>query len=98
MGSEGMAQLSAYSATGGQRFWKTTFGRGVVQGSPVVANGVAYVVTDEGTLHPVSAQSGRQLFSWTAPFSGIANSGSPTVVNGKLYVAFADGVVAFGLP
>ncbi len=60
--------------------------------SPVVANGVVYVVSRSGELYALDAATGKVL--WQQSGSG---GYSPAVANGVIYVA-SDKVYAFHLP
>jgi outer membrane protein assembly factor BamB len=100
LGAVNGPEMRAYDASSGRERWSAPVGDGAeVLGSPVLANGVAYVVTDDATLHAVNSKTGAELFSWTAPPMSNATTNTPVVVNGMVYAGFGDGEVrSFGLP
>jgi outer membrane protein assembly factor BamB len=60
-----------------------------------VANGVAYVGSDDGKVYALSASSGIQVWSFT---TGSAVVSSPAVANGVVYVgSFDRNLYAFDL-
>jgi len=64
--------------------------------SPIVANGVVYIGSQDKKLYALDAETGSVLWSYT---TGQPIDSSPTVINGMLYVGSWDGkVYAFGLP
>jgi outer membrane protein assembly factor BamB len=65
-----------------------------VASSPLLANGIVYVVDGTGTLIASDARDGKRL--WSASVNGsVPNPSSPTLVNGTLIVGTASGSVAF---
>src|SRR6266568_1951800 len=60
---------------------------GRVDSSPVVAEGVVYVGSQDHSLYALSAQTGEKLWSYTT--GGSINS-SPTVANRIVYVGSND--------
>jgi outer membrane protein assembly factor BamB len=61
--------------------------------SPVVANGMVYVGTVNGTLYALDAVTGVLKWRYT---TGI--SSSPAVVNGMVYFSSVNTIYAFHLP
>jgi outer membrane protein assembly factor BamB len=101
LGAVNSPLVSAYDESSGRLLWAfEADGNGAeVLGSPVLANGVVYFITDDGTLHTLNAVTGAQLHSWTPSSSPSAATTTPAVVEGRVYVATADGyVVARALP
>jgi outer membrane protein assembly factor BamB len=72
--------LYALKAHTGKIVWSAPVASGITS-SPAVANGVAYVGTDDGTLYAFNAKTGAQL----ATVAGVAGQSSPTVANGVVY-------------
>jgi len=60
---------------------------GFINSSPVVANGMVYVGSDDYKLYAFDAASGQQ--KWVASNSGVINS-SPAIANGMVYVGSGD--------
>ena len=101
LGAVNSPLVSAYDESNGRLLWAfEADGNGAeVLGSPVLANGVVYVITDDGTLHMLDAATGAQLHSILPSTSPSAATTTPAVVDGRVYVARADGfVAALGLP
>ena len=61
--------------------------RSYVESSPVVANGVVYVTSDDGKLYALNASTGAELWSYT---TGNFFEGSPAVANGVVYFGSVD--------
>jgi eukaryotic-like serine/threonine-protein kinase len=69
---------------------------GSISNSPVVANGVVYVGSEDHSLYALDAQSGKLLWSYK---TGNYILTSPAVVNGVVYIGSGDGrLYAFHLP
>jgi outer membrane protein assembly factor BamB len=84
----------ALNALNGDRRWtRTGLGR---LGSPAVANGVVYFLSQEGWFYALDSRTGATLFS--RRLSGVPTYSSPVVVDGMVYANFGNKVVAFGLP
>ncbi len=87
-------QVSAFSASGGKRLWRTSlvpenedeedgFGGGLA-----AENGRLYVATGFGTLVALDPQSGKTL--WKKSLE-VPVRASPTVAQGKIFVVTTDG-------
>ena len=72
--------LYALKARTGKIIWSAPVASGITS-SPSIANGVAYVGTDDGTLYAFNAKTGANL----AAVAGVAGQSSPTVANGVVY-------------
>lgn len=96
LGAVNSPLVSAYDESSGRLLWAfEADGNGAeVLGSPVLANGVVYVITDDGTLHMLNAATGVQLHSILPSVSPSAATTTPAVVDGRVFVARADGFVA----
>jgi outer membrane protein assembly factor BamB len=63
---------------------------GSINGSLAVVAGIVYAISDEGTLHALNADTGKQL--WT--FAGAQSPDvGPAVWSGSVYVTDAQGIV-----
>lgn len=94
------ADLLAYEAATGSLVWSARLGR-VIDSTPAVANGVAYVETDGQYTHTdndviaMNAATGAVIWSAKVP---TANGGgvimsAPAVANGVVYVGSGNGVM-----
>ncbi|MDQ3513502.1 MAG: PQQ-binding-like beta-propeller repeat protein, partial [Chloroflexota bacterium] len=61
---------------------------GAVRAAPVVAGGVLYVGSNDGSLYALDSESGEER--WRFPTDGPIN-GSAAVVDGSVYFASGDG-------
>jgi outer membrane protein assembly factor BamB len=81
----------AFNAISGGRIWVTSFnntnGTGE-ESSPVIANGVLYIGSEDMNLHALNAKTGAPI--WTGATGGVITS-SAAVGNGLVYIASADG-------
>jgi outer membrane protein assembly factor BamB len=70
------------------------FSAGAALTAPAVADQVAYVGDQSGTLHAVQVEDGTQLWSWHTP-DGAAVTGSPAAdpAAGLVFVGAADGTL-----
>jgi len=76
--------------------WNAT--RGEFWASPVIADGVAYIVEDVGTLRALRASTGAVLWFVDQQEFGSAAMGTVAVLDGVVYSATPAGVlVAYGL-
>ncbi|MHB8489610.1 MAG: outer membrane protein assembly factor BamB family protein [Candidatus Dormibacteria bacterium] len=88
--------LRAFDARDGAVRWNAT--RGEFWASPVIADGVAYIVEDVGTLRALRASSGAVLWFVDQQAFGSAAMGTVAVLDGVVYSATPAGVlVAYGL-
>lgn len=72
-----------------QRFSAVT-GAAIHFSSPAIANGVAYIGSEDDKLYAFNASSGTLL--WTASTTNVVDS-SPAVSNGIVYVSDANGIL-----
>ncbi|MGA7988456.1 MAG: PQQ-binding-like beta-propeller repeat protein [Candidatus Dormiibacterota bacterium] len=88
--------LLAFDARDGAVRWNAT--RGEFWASPVIADGVAYIVEDVGTLRALRASTGAVLWSVDQPASDFAAMGTVAVLDGVVYSATSAGaLIAYGL-
>src|SRR5215472_5091257 len=78
--------LSPFNVTGIDEDWHFTTGD-LVNSSPAVVNGVAYVGSDDDKVYALKAATGAKLWSFTTG-SDVVNS--PTVANGVVYIGSDD--------
>ncbi|MFG1625920.1 PQQ-binding-like beta-propeller repeat protein [Kribbella sp. NPDC049227] len=81
IGTNNDRRVLALDAATGAIKWSFRTG-GVVMSSPVVANGVVYVGSDDRSVYALRATNGQRL--WSARLSGAVDSG-PAVAQGKVY-------------
>ncbi|WIG60021.1 MAG: hypothetical protein OJF49_002769 [Ktedonobacterales bacterium] len=82
----GGVALWIHSRSSGQQHWRVKTG-GPVISSPVVANNVVYVGSEDGSLYAVDASAGKPR--WRFP-TGNKVVSSPVVANGVVYVGSGD--------
>jgi len=78
--------------------WSRT-GRGSYMPTPLVYNGILYVLANNGVLDAYNLRSGEELYRQRLPLVGSGFSASPVASDGKLYLSNEDGeilVVAAG--
>jgi outer membrane protein assembly factor BamB len=69
--------------------WNMSTG-GTVKSSPVIANGILYIGSDDGKLWAINASTGAEV--WSAS-TGDSIRSSPAVVGGIVYIGSNDGKV-----
>jgi outer membrane protein assembly factor BamB len=88
--------LLAFDARDGAVRWNAT--RGEFWASPIIADGVAYIVEDVGTLRALRASTGAVLWSVDQKEFGSTAMGTIAVLDGVVYSATPAGVlIAYGL-
>jgi outer membrane protein assembly factor BamB len=78
--------------------WSRT-GRGSYMPTPLIYNGILYVLANNGTLDAYNLKTGTELYRQRLPTIGSGYSASPIAADGKIYLANEDGeilVVAAG--
>ena len=74
-------------------------GRGSYMPTPLVYNGILYVLANAGVLDAYNLQTGQELYRQRLPVEGSGFSASPIASDGKLYLSNEDGemlVIAAG--
>jgi eukaryotic-like serine/threonine-protein kinase len=99
VGTNNDRRVIALDAATGRQRWSARTG-GIVMSSPVVANGVVYIGSDDRSVNGFATANGRKL--WSARVAGAVDSG-PVVSNGMVFAGtYGDtgggNVYAFGLP
>ena len=78
--------------------WSRT-GRGSYMPTPLIYNGVLYVLANNGLFDAYNLQTGEEIYRQRLPLIGSGFSASPVAADGKIYLANEDGemlVVAAG--
>jgi len=66
--------------------WKYTT-NGTIEASPVIANGVVYIGSNDGNFYALNANNGKQIWNYT---TGSFVESSAAVANGVVYVGSDD--------
>ena len=67
--------------------------------TPLIYNGVLYVLSNNGTFDAYNLKTGEELYRQRLPVIGSGYSASPVAADGKIYLSSEDGdivVVAAG--
>jgi outer membrane protein assembly factor BamB len=78
--------------------WSRT-GRGSYMPSPLIYNGILYVLANNGLLDAYNFRNGEEVYRQRLPVVGSGFSASPVAADGKLYLSNEDGemlVIAAG--
>jgi outer membrane protein assembly factor BamB/protein tyrosine phosphatase (PTP) superfamily phosphohydrolase (DUF442 family) len=78
--------------------WSRT-GRGSYMPTPLIYNGILYVLSNNGTFDAYNLKTGDELYRQRLPVVGSGFSASPVAADGKIYLSNEDGeiiVVAAG--
>ena len=78
--------------------WSRT-GRGSYMPTPLIYNGILYVLANNGTFDAYNLKTGAEIYRQRLPLVGSGFSASPVAADGKLYLSNEDGeilVVAAG--
>jgi outer membrane protein assembly factor BamB len=78
--------------------WSRT-GRGSYMPTPLIYNGILYVLANNGTFDAYNLKTGEELYRQRLPVIGSGYSASPVAADGKIYLSNEDGeimVVAAG--
>ncbi len=78
--------------------WSRT-GRGSYMPTPLVYNGILYVLANNGLLDAYNLRTGEEVYRQRLPLVGSGFSASPVAADGKLYLSNEDGemlVIAAG--
>ncbi|RYD59859.1 MAG: pyrrolo-quinoline quinone [Sphingomonadales bacterium] len=90
--SNGLGDLVALNAADGTEIWRKRPG-GPLRGSPTVANGNVYVITQDNQLFALTQDNGT--VSWTASASletqGVFGVGAPASASGTVIAGFSSG-------
>ncbi len=78
--------------------WSRT-GRGSYMPTPLIYNGILYVLANNGTFDAYNLKTGAEIYRQRLPLVGSGFSASPVAADGKIYLSNEDGeilVVAAG--
>src|ERR671920_2597751 len=78
--------------------WSRT-GRGSYMPTPLVYDGILYVLANNGLLDAYDLKTGEEIYRQRLPLVGSGFSASPVAADGKLYLSNEDGemlVIAAG--
>jgi outer membrane protein assembly factor BamB len=97
-GARGDLTLPEGETSGGAVVWSRT-GRGSYMPTPLVYDGILYVLANNGLLDAYDLRTGEEIYRQRLPLVGSGFSASPVASDGKLYLSNEDGeilVVAAG--
>jgi outer membrane protein assembly factor BamB len=97
-GARGDLTLPDGQATSDNIVWSRT-GRGSYMPTPLLYNGLVYVLANNGVLDAYNLHSGEEVYRKRLPLIGSGFSASPVAADGKIYLSNEDGemlVVAAG--
>ena len=96
--ARGDLTLAAGKTSSDQIVWSKT-GRGSYMPTPLVYNGILYVLANNGTFDAYDLKTGNELYRQRLPTIGSGFSASPVAADGKIYLSNEDGemlVIAAG--
>jgi outer membrane protein assembly factor BamB len=72
--------------------WSRT-GRGSYMPTPLIYNGILYVLANNGTFDAYNLKTGQELYRQRLPLVGSGFSASPIAADGKIYLSNEDGEI-----
>jgi outer membrane protein assembly factor BamB len=72
--------------------WSRT-GRGSYMPTPLIYNGILYVLANNGTFDAYNLKTGDELYRQRLPVIGSGYSASPVAADGKIYLSNEDGEI-----
>jgi len=97
-GARGDITLKDGATSGGAVAWSRT-GRGSYMPTPLVYQGILYVLANNGVFDAYDLQTGTEIYRQRLPYVGSGYSASPVAADGRIYLSSEDGemlVVAAG--
>lgn len=91
-GARGDLTLPAGKTSSDAVVWSRT-GRGSYMPTPLVYDGILYVLANNGLLDAYDLQTGAEIYRQRLPLVGSGFSASPVAADGKLYLSNEDGDV-----
>jgi outer membrane protein assembly factor BamB len=91
-GSRGDLTLPEEKTSSERIVWSRT-GRGSYMPTPLIYNGVLYVLANNGLLDAYDYKTGQELYRQRLPLIGSGFSASPVAADGKLYLSNEDGEI-----
>jgi len=90
--AHGDLTLPAGKTTSDTIVWSKT-GRGSYMPTPLVYNGILYVLANNGTFDAYNLKTGDELYRQRLPTIGSGFSASPIAADGKIYLSNEDGEI-----
>jgi outer membrane protein assembly factor BamB len=72
--------------------WSRT-GRGSYMPTPLIYNGLLYVLSNNGTFDAYNLKTGEEIYRQRLPLVGSGFSASPVASDGKIYLSNEDGEI-----
>jgi outer membrane protein assembly factor BamB len=97
-GARGDLTLKEGETSNAMVVWSRT-GRGSYMPTPLVYNGILYVLANNGVFDAYDLKTGTEIYRQRLPYVGSGYSASPVAADGKIYLSSEDGemiVVAAG--
>jgi outer membrane protein assembly factor BamB len=89
-GARGDVTPAEGASTSRSVVWSRTQ-RGPYMPTPLIYNGVLYVLANNGVLDAYDVKSGEELYRQRLPYVGSGYSASPVAADGKIYLSSEDG-------
>ena len=89
-GSQGDLTLADGRTASEHIVWSRT-GRGSYMPTPLIYNGLVYVLANNGVLDAYNLQTGEEVYRQRLPLIGSGFSASPVAADGKIYLSNEDG-------
>lgn len=91
-GSRGDLTLRGDQSSSASIAWSKT-GRGPYMPTPLIYQGIVYVLGNAGLFDAYELQTGREVFRQRLPHQGSGFSASPVAADGRIYLSSEDGDV-----
>ena len=89
-GASGDITLRPNQTSNAHVLWSKT-GRGSYMPTPLIYDGVLYVLANQGLLDAYDLRSGEDVYRQRIPHEGSGFSASPVAANGRIYLSSEDG-------
>ena len=89
-GAAGDITLRGGDSSNAHVLWSKT-GRGSYMPTPLIHDGVLYVLANQGLLDAYDLRSGEEVYRQRIPHEGSGFSASPVLAGGRLYLSSEDG-------
>ena len=91
-GARGDLTLPAGKTSSDTVVWSRT-GRGSYMPTPLIYNGILYVLANNGTFDAYNLKTGEEIYRQRLPLVGSGFSASPIASDGKIYLSNEDGEI-----
>jgi len=91
-GARGDLTLPAGQSSSDTIMWSRT-GRGSYMPTPLIYNGILYVLANNGTFDAYNLKTGDEIYRQRLPLVGSGFSASPVASDGKIYLSNEDGEI-----